>query len=222
MRLISLLFLLLITTALILPGSFFLLKDALLAAGWSWTLTEWTPYLLLVICGGALSYVVSRMLVGKNRAVRWSLIALILIAPFAIGFAEHPIYEDSISNVSDDMRAVKPMVDYVGADLVVIAIADCPYCKRATQDLIQLHERNPQMRLRMVVCTADSVWMQPYIELAYGAFEVVQASDMDVMATHAAGHFPSYVLVKKNAPFCRWNNNQWGPLAKDEVERGEG
>lgn len=185
-------------------------------------LSEWMYYVLLILLGARLGSILA---VGVNWRSAWKKYIVVLcsvLAPFAIGFAEHPIYEDAVSESSDDMRMVKTMPEYAGVDLVVITIPDCPYCKRATQDMLLMHKRKPELKMRMVVCTSDSTWVQPYVELAQGAFEVVKASDMDVMATHANGHFPSFVLVENNSPLRRWSNNQWGPIAKDEVERGEG
>jgi hypothetical protein len=109
--------------------------------------------------------------------------------------------------------------EYDNTDLLVIAIADCPYCKRAVTEMKALHERKPNLRMRMVVCTEDSTWLEPYTEEAAGVFEVVMAEDMNVLATHAGGHFPAYVLVRDGKPVCRWTNNEWGPVAKDIIER---
>jgi hypothetical protein len=117
------------------------------------------------------------------------------------------------------MSTVETTPDYAGADLVVIAIPDCPYCARAAQDMLLMHKRKPELNMRMVVCTSDSTWLTPYAELAQDAFEVVMASELNVIATHAGGHFPAYVLVHDGKPVCRWTNNEWGPLAKDAVER---
>ena len=156
---------------------------------------------------------------AKLRWKRPLFATLLFVIPFAIGFAQHPIYEDMVWDLSHDMSAVQPMPDYADANLVVIAIADCPYCKRAVSEMKALHERNPNMAMRMVVCTADSTWLEPYEQEANDAFEVVMATDMDMLATQAGGHFPAYVLVRDGKPVCRWSNNEWGPLAKDAVER---
>lgn len=208
----------LIALLLLLPGSFFLLREAMLKAGFSWMLAEWIPYSLLIASGCGLAIAIVGMLSSMKRSVRYAVATVLCIAPFAIGFAMHPIYEDALWDGSVDMQQYSASDEYAGADLVVIAIPDCPYCKRATMDLQALHLREPHLRLRMTVITRDSTWLAPYIELSNGAFEVVQAHDMNSMATHAGGHFPAYVLVKDNKPVCRWSNNEWGPVAKDIVE----
>jgi hypothetical protein len=210
-----------VTASLLLPGSFFMLREAMLDSGWSWTLTEWLPYVLLIAAGVGIRFSIAPKLKTANRIARISLSMLLVAAPFLIGFTEHPIYEDAVSNSSLDMSTVETTLDYAGADLVVIAIPDCPYCARAAQDMLLMHKRKPELNMRMVVCTSDSTWLPPYAEVAQGAFEVVMASDMDVMATHANGHFPSFISVENDSPVRRWNNNQWGPLAKDAVEKGE-
>jgi hypothetical protein len=194
----------------------------LLEAGMAWTPAAWGYYVItfsLVIIVVRYGYLRSSALPRWRRMLQ-AVLSLVGL-PAVICFF-NPIYEDMIWDLSADMSTVKTTSDYVDADLVVIAIADCPYCKRAVTELKALHERNSDMRMRMVVCTADSVLLEPYVEEAAGVFDVEMASDMDVMATHADGHFPAYVLVREGRPVCRWTNNEWGPRAKDIVEKGEG
>lgn len=210
-----------IAVLLLLPVGYNGLRNVLLNSGFGWTVTEWAYYALLIVLGIALAFITARLVARSAAWKRIAASALTAVLPFAIGFVQHPIYEDLLWNLSQDMTNVEATVDYKNADLVVIAIADCPYCKRAVTELKALHERNPQMRMRMVVCTADSAWLEPYIEEAAGAFEVVMATDMDVMATQAGGHFPAYVQVSEGKPVLRWTNNEWGPVAKDLVEKGE-
>jgi hypothetical protein len=207
-----------IAVLLLLPIGYNTLRSVLLNSGLGWTATEWTYYVLLIVLGIALSFIAARLVAPSAAWKRIAAIALTAALPFAIGFVQHPIYEDMLWNLSQDMTKVEATVDYNNADLVVIAIADCPYCKRAVTEMKALHERNPELRMRMVVCTADSAWLEPYIEEAASAFEVVLADNMDVMATHAGGHFPAYVQVREGKPTRRWTNNEWGPVAKDFVE----
>lgn len=209
----------LITLGLLLPMGYSALRGMMLQMGFSWTISEWAYYIALLIIGALWALLlprISKSLVGWKRLIIQVVLA---VAPFAIGFAQHPIYEDMVWDLSHDMSSVQPMPDYSDANLVVIAIADCPYCKRAVSEMKALHERKPNMAMRMVVCTADSTWLAPYVQEANGAIEVVMASDMDMLATHAGGHFPAYILVRDGKPVCRWSNNEWGPLAKDAVER---
>jgi hypothetical protein len=210
---------LVIVVLLLLPQGYDGLRSVLLNSGFKWTSTEWTYYFLLIVFGIALGIMTARLV---SHSAGWKRIAAsvaVAIFPFAIGFIQHPIYEDMLWNLSQDMTKVEATVDYNDTDLVLIAIADCPYCRRAIKEMKALHKRDPQLRMRMVVCTSDSTWLEPYKEEAAGAFEVVLADNMDVMATHAGGHFPAYVLVRDGKPVCRWTNNEWGPVAKDIVER---
>jgi hypothetical protein len=207
---------------LLLPSSYGNVRGFLLGKGFSWTLSEWTYYILLVVLGFRLTWTLTCEVEWNARWKKYVVAVLTTVVPFVIGFAQHPIYEDMLWDLSADMSNMKATADYQNTDLVLIAIADCPYCKRAVTELKALHERNPDLRMRMVVCTADSVWLKPYEEEAAGVFDVVMATDMDVMATHADGHFPAYVLVRDGKPVCRWTNNEWGPRAKDTVEKGEG
>jgi glutaredoxin len=207
---------------LLLPVGYNGLRSVLLNSGFGWTATEWTYYALLIVLGIALAFIAARLVARSAAWKRVVVCALTAVLPFAIGFVQHPIYEDLLWNLSQDMTNVEATVDYNNADLVVIAIADCPYCKRAVTEMKALHERNPELRMRMVVCTADSTWLEPYVAEAKGAFNVVMADNMDVMATHAGGHFPAYVQVSEGKPVSRWTNNEWGPVAKDAVEKGEG
>jgi len=209
---------LVIVVLLLLPQGYDGLRSVLLNSGFKWTSTEWTYYFLLIVFGIALGIMTARLV---SHSAGWKRIAAsvaVAIFPFAIGFIQHPIYEDMLWNLSQDMTKVEATVDYNDTDLVLIAIADCPYCRRAIKEMKALHKRDPQLRMRMVVCTSDSTWLEPYKEEAAGAFEVVLADNMDVMATHAGGHFPAYVLVRDGKPVCLWRRtslNEWR-TANDE------
>ncbi len=219
MKKILLSFLLIVAAALVTDAGYSNVRESLLHAGISWTVSEWSYYVLLVLiglCAGWLfMHVLSNAGIWKRRIGG----ILLTLLPFTFGFARHPIYEDMVWNGAHDMSDVQSIPDYADADLVVIAIADCPFCKKSISEMKALRERNPNMRMRMVVCTADSTWVVPYAQEAAGAVEVVMASDMNVVATHAGGHFPAYVKVGDGKPVCRWSNNEWGPLAKDAVEK---
>ena len=206
---------------LLIPSSFGSVRGFLLNKGFSWMLSEWMYYVLLILLGARLAWILAGGLHWKSIWKKYAVVLFTVVAPFVIGFAQHPIYEDMVWNLSHDMSAVQPMPDYTDANLVVIAIADCPYCKRAVSEMKALHERNPNMAMRMVVCTADSTWLEPYVQEANGAFEVVMATDMNVLATQAGGHFPAYVLVRDGKPARRWTHNEWGPVAKDIIEKGD-
>ena len=191
----------------------------LLNSSLGWVISEWLYYVLLVLLGWLCARLFVRRFVWSAAWKSKALSVFITVLPFVIGFIQHPIYEDLLLDLSQDMSKFQATADYQDSDLLVIAIADCPYCKRAIKDMKLMHERNPNLRMRMVVCTADSSWLEPYEAEADSAFEVVMATDKEVMVTHAGGHFPAYVLVRDERPFCRWTNNEWGPLAKDAVER---
>ena len=210
-----------IVACLLMPFGYEGLRKMLLSSGLSWTLSEWVFYGVLLLCGGSGGWSLTSLI---RITAMWKRIAfgtMVACVPFAIGFAQHPIYEDMLWDLSEDVSVLEALPDYSASDLVVIAIADCPYCQRAVNDMNALHQRSPNLRMRMVVCAADSSWLEPYRAEAAGAFEVVMATDMDVMATQAGGHFPAYVLVRDGKPARRWTNNEWGPVAKDIVERGD-
>jgi len=207
-----------IAVCLLMPFGYEGVRGMLLKSGLSWAFSEWSFYGLLLLCGGLIGWSLTHVFQFSASWKRITLGAVVAAVPFVIGFAQHPIYEDMIWDLSEDVSAMQTMPDYNAADLVVIAIADCPYCQRAVNDMNALHQRKPNLRMRMVVCTADSTWLEPYQAEAAGAYEVVMATNMDVMATHAGGHFPAYVLVRDGKPLRRWTNNEWGPVAKDVVE----
>lgn len=207
-----------IAVCLLMPFGYEGVRGMLLKSGLSWAFSEWSFYGLLLLCGALIGWSLTHVFQLSASWKRITLGAIAAAVPFVIGFAQHPIYEDLLWDLSQDMSKVEATTDYHDADLLVIAIADCHYCKRAVKDMQAMHQRNPNLRMRMVVCTADSSWLEPYRSEAGGAFEVVMATDMDVMATQAGGHFPAYVLVRDGQPSRRWTNNEWGAVAKDIVE----
>jgi hypothetical protein len=219
MKKLLLSFTLLLAAMLLTDFGYRNVRGSLLHAGMSWTISEWSYYFLLVLFGLIAGWLFMGVFSGLGIWKRRTVGLLLTLLPFAIGFAQHPIYEDMVWNGARNMSDVQAIPDYADADLVVIAIADCPFCKRAISEMKAMRERNPKMRMRMVVCTADSTWLEPYVQEASGSLDVTMATDMNVVATHAGGHFPAYVKVVDGKPICRWSNNEWGPLAKDEVEK---
>lgn len=207
-----------ILLVLLLPFGYNLVQSISMFKQISWMFAIWSYYFVVVLICATLLVIHPFRNEQFTSYKKVLLVLCVFILPISVCLIEHPIYEDMLWDLSSNMLNVETTADYRDADLVLIAIADCPYCQRAVSDINALHQRNPILRMRMVVCTADSSWLEPYRAQVAGACQVVMASNMDVMATHAGGHFPAYVLVRDGKPLRRWTNNEWGPVAKDVVE----
>jgi hypothetical protein len=204
---------------LLIPSSFDSIRGFLLSNGFNWTWSEWMYYPMLVLTGIALAWSLVYCVRWKSKWKKIPIACSAALIPFIVGFAEHPIYENMLRNFSMEMRPDQALPDYKAVDLVAVFIVDCPYCKRAVYDLNKLQERNPTLRMRVVVCTSKIGSLDAYRATLHESIDVQMATDKKQLATHAGGHFPSFVLVKNDVPVSRWSNNEWGPVAKDIVER---
>jgi hypothetical protein len=220
-RTLSLLFWAFLLVFFSVPSVFKGLQFALLRQGFSWLMSCWLPYALVLIAAMGVCFAVLTLLPSRSRITRLSIASLILLIPIATCCIQHPIYEDMILDLSDSISGIEA-IDYEDADLVVLALADCAFCEAAISELKVLHDRNPLLRIRMVLCTADSAVLASYAEQAGVSFEVAMASNLQLLSSHAEGHFPSYVMVEQNRPTRRWTPNVWGPVARDIVESSIG
>ena len=194
------------------------LENYLINSKISWSFSKLAPYLTLLL-GGILIAIWFRKYIVMPRTIKNILFWLILVIPFVVGFVFNPIYEGDFSVNGQKINKEIKYSDFLNADLVVITIPGCPFCHESVGTLKKMKERNPNMRIRMVVCSSDVKALEPYKESIGDAFDLQLASDGEKIANVADMSFPTFVLVKNNLPTEKWSNDQFGAGAKDVFEK---
>lgn len=193
------------------------LENILLESGFSWTLAKALPYIALVVIGILMARWFKRRIIFKVKYVKSIVFWVVLVIPFVIGFILNPIYEGDFAEQGVEVTDVQ-LSDFRNADLVAITIPDCPYCYGSIEKLKLIKKRNPEIRIKFVVCSSDAGTLAPYKKEAGKDIKVVKAANRDQLAEIAAFGFPTFVLVKSNKPVYKWSNDQFGARALDKLE----
>jgi thiol-disulfide isomerase/thioredoxin len=194
------------------------LEDYLIGTSVSWSFAKVAPYLILIL-GGILMAFWFRRNVPLPKIPLQILFWIVLVLPFTIGFIINPIYEGDFTKKAKSINKEYRYPDFIHTDLVVIAKPNCPYCHESISMLKLMKERNPNMRIRMVVCDSDPKELEPFKKEIESSFDLQLASNADSVAAIVDYAFPTFVLVKNNLPAQRWSNNQFGVGAKDALEK---
>lgn len=194
------------------------LEDYLLGTSVSWSFSKVAPYLTLLL-GGLLIALFFRKNTRMPKTLKTVLFWIILIIPFVIGFILNPIYQGDFGKKGKEITQQNNLIDFLNADLLVIAIPGCPFCHQSITSLKLLKKRNPNLRIRMVICDSEEKELMPYIEAIDGAFDLQLASSGDSLARVAGYSFPAFILVKNDVPTEKWSNDQFGVGAKDVIEK---
>ncbi len=178
-----------------------------------WTLSKITPYFLTIVGGLFLSYLFSKIS-GRIRFLRF----FVWVIPFGIYFTLNPIYEGDFSNNYREISLKKGLVSSKEDQLLVITIPGCPFCKASIQTMKQIKKRVPNLKVKYIVCSSDSLSTELYKTEIKGSFPISNTQNPNDWARICQGKFPSYVLITKKGAQI-WSNDNFGSLAKDEVER---
>jgi len=192
-------------------------------SNFSYTSAKIGPYLLLVIFGILMArwfskFFIYRIISNRIKFLRPIVFVVITVIPFIIGFALNPIYEGDFSKEGTEIQNSDSNNDFRQVDLAVITIPGCPYCYHSISKLKQLKARNPEMRIKFIVCTNNNEDLQDYIAEGGKEIEVCKTKNIENLSKMAEGKFPTFVMVKKNKATYRWSNDQFGCLALDQLE----
>ena len=195
------------------------IEQYMLEAGFSWTFSKVFPYITLLILGFLLARWCRRRIIFRVKYVRTIVFILVLALPFVVGLIMNPIYDGDFAQQGVEMTKKQYVGDFKNADLVVIAIPNCPYCYGSIQKLKLIKQRNPAVRIKFVVCNSDPQTLIPYKEAGGDAIKVVNGRNIDALSQIAEYRFPTFVLLKNNVPVSKWANDQFGVRALDKLEK---
>ena len=197
------------------------MENLLLNLGLSFTLSKLVSYLLFGIFGVLLAFLFVKK--SKNRRIALIpklLISIVLVvAPFLIYFAIHPIYVGDFSNNS---YSVASKVDFPKKkQLTIIALANCPYCIQSIETSKLLIKKNPVIRIEYWLLSTDLKDKTKYQKLLGKIVKVKLKGRTAVeLAVLAKGGYPTFVISEKNQAIKAWNNNSFGVMAMDEICSG--
>lgn len=192
-------------------------------SNFSWTSSKIAPYLLLVIFGVLIArwfskFFLYKIISNRLKFLRPILFLVITAIPFVIGFVLNPIYEGDFSKQGTEIQNQESINDFRKVDLAVITIPGCPYCYHSISKLKQLKARNPEMRIKFIVCTSNSEDLKDYI--AEGGKEIIvsKTKNIETLSKMAEGKFPTFVMINNKKAKYSWSNDQFGCLALDQLE----
>lgn len=190
----------------------------LFKSGASWTTSKALPYLITITLGIILAINFYKVLAIK-KTFKLILVTTILILPFAISFALHPIYQGDFSKNGKVLKSKSYSENSFENGLMVITIPNCPYCYQAIDQVKKLALRNPELKIEYVVCSSDTNTISTYKKEIGGLFNIRLAKDRNQLARVAGGSFPAFVQIKNNKFTYKWSNSQFGVRALDLIEK---
>lgn len=177
--------------------------------GFSWTLAKVLPYLIMVIIG------IAFMVIFKKRSIILRL--LLLPIPFAVYFIFSPIYQGDFSNSFEEV-STESSDPFADKGLSLVAIAGCPFCYEAIDQLATLSERNPDLSITFYVYTDDSTNLEWYKEKGGDWLSVKQIPLSNSRISEITkGSYPTF-LFRTGSELKTWSNDSFGVRAKDYVE----
>ena len=182
--------------------------------GLSFTLSKFIPYLLTILIGIVCAKLLSKH-ISASKIIRILFITLITILPFGIYFAIHPIFEGDISNEGINIKNNLDLPK--NKDLLIIALADCPYCIQSQETVKLIHQKNTKIKAEYLIVNGTKQDSIRYARMLLGFASCRTVKNSVPLIQTIQGRFPSYILVQKGKLNKVWTNNTFGVRAWDEV-----
>ena len=182
--------------------------------GVSFTVSKFLPYLLTILIGVICAKLLSKHL-SASKIIRNIFTALITILPFGIYFAIHPIYQGDFSN--EGVLIKKKLVLPKDKDLLIVALADCPYCIQSQETIKIIHQKNKKIKAEYLIVNGTKQDSIRYARRLLGFASCRTIKNSVPLLQTIQGSFPSFILVRKGKLNKVWSNNTFGVRAWDEV-----
>lgn len=192
----------------------------LLRLGFSWTLSFAFPYFLLFLLGLAVALSLKSSFRRYPKALRYLLFPVLFASPFALGFAIHPIYEGDYAKTGEKLSGKINFPNEGETDLVVLTIPRCPFCRESTFRINRLQRRNPQMKIKYLVCSTDPDAVDELRKDLDPQIQIGLVQNLQEAIDLAEGRFPSFIKTEGERATYKWNNMQLGYRALDWIESG--
>lgn len=155
------------------------------------------------------------MILFKRKSIILRLVLLPI--PFGIYFYFSPIYQGDFSNSYEELNT-ESSDPFVDKELSLVAIAGCPFCYEAIDQLSTLDQRNKDLEITFYVYTDDSTNLDWYKEKGGDWLKVEQIPLSNKRISEIShGSYPTFVFRTGN-DLKTWSNDSFGVRAKDYVE----
>jgi hypothetical protein len=182
--------------------------------GLSFTASKFLPYFLAVFLGIVFSKLLYRH-ISASKIIRNIFITLITVLPFGIYFSIHPIFQGDFSN--EGVLIKKKLELPKNNDLLIIALADCPYCIQSQETVKLIHQKNTKIKAEYLIVNGTKQDSIRYARMLLGFASCRTVKNSVPLIQTIQGRFPSYILVQNGIFKKVWNNNTFSARAWDEV-----
>ena len=182
--------------------------------GLSFTLSKFIPYLLTILIGIVCAKLLSKH-ISASKIIRNIFITLITILPFGIYFAINPIFQGDFSN--EGVLIKKKLELPKNNDLLIIALADCPYCIQSQETIKLIHQKNTKIKAEYLILNGTKQDSIRYARMLNGFASCRTIKNSVHLIQTIQGSFPSFILVQNSTFKKVWNNNTFSVRAWDEV-----
>lgn len=185
-------------------------------AGLGWTFSMLFPYLLLLILGFLLAKTPPFNL--KSKALKFTFQTLIFALPFAVGFSLNPIYRDDFRNQAAFIETKTLSEEFKRADLIVVTITGCPFCKASCKKMNLLKQRNPDLKITYLVLSNSVESEIEFLVLLNPEIRVQHCKSIPEILKISGNKFPVFLTKSGKHKVKKWLNSDFGYPALDELE----
>ena len=182
--------------------------------GLTFTASKFLPYFLAVFLGFFFSKLLYRH-ISASKIIRILFITLITILPFGIYFAINPIFQGDFSN--EGVLIKKKLELPKNNDLLIIALADCPYCIQSQETVKLIHQKNTKIKAEYLIVNGTKQDSIRYARMLLGFASCRTVKNSIPLLQSIRGSFPSFILVQNGRLKKVWSNNTFSVRAWDEV-----
>jgi glutaredoxin len=193
------------------------MENLFLNFGLGWVISKIIPFVLMLILGIGIYFIVLKML--KKKWMRVSSLVLIVI-PILTYLVFNPIYQGDFTDNYRTEKITSRLYELEDERLTILVLPGCPYCEEAIEHMNSLKERiGSEQEMDIIVCTAYKNDLKFYEEISKGEMNVKISKNTRALSELTDREFPAFVFKKKGKYSRVWSNFQFGAFAKDWVEK---
>lgn len=190
------------------------MEELLNYLGVSFTISKFLPYLLNILIGIVFSILIHKH-ISASKYIRIIVIIVITALPFGIYFSIYPIFEGDISNEGINIKNNLDLPK--NKDLLIIALADCPYCIQSQKTIKIIYQKNKKIKAEYLIVNGTKQDSIRYARMLNGFASCRNIKNSIPLLQSIQGSFPSFILVRKGKLNKVWSNNTFSVRAWDEI-----
>lgn len=184
----------------------------------SWTISKIFPYILTLVFGFVLVKKIMKNRLKRKKIIRISLSIILFLIPFAVAFSLNPIYEGDFSKEGKEIKTTNKLTEFQNADLLVLTIQNCPFCRESVYKMNLLMKRNPKLKIKYIVCSKNPDATKELRGHLDERIKIVLVQNLNEIVKLSEGKFPTFIKVKNNNAVYKWGNMELGVRSLDWIE----